>query len=83
MNKLCKSKIWVRWPQYFSQMIEEIEVMQQKLNERTDKLNAMKNRHNELTRTLDETETHLKQASNEKMDLMNGVFLVEKGRKLR
>lgn len=37
--------------------------MQQKLNERTDKLNAMKNRHHELTRTLDETETHLKQAS--------------------
>lgn len=44
-------------------MIDEIDAMQQKLNERTDKLNAMKNRHNELTRTLDETETHLKQAS--------------------
>lgn len=47
------------------QIIEEIDAMQQKLNERTDKLNAMKNRHNELTRTLDETETHLKQASRE------------------
>lgn len=44
-------------------MIEEIDAMQHKLSERTDKLNAMKNRHNELTRTLDETETHLKQAS--------------------
>lgn len=41
--------------------------MQQKLNERTDRLNAMKNRHNELTRTLDETETHLKQASERKL----------------
>lgn len=48
------------------QIIEEIDVMQQKLNERTDKLNAMKNRHHELTRTLDETETHLKQASGKK-----------------
>lgn len=45
--------------------------MQQKLNERTDRLNAMKNRHNELTRTLDETETHLKQASERK-------FVIEK-----
>lgn len=43
--------------------------MQQKLNERTAKLNAMKNRHNELTETLDETETHLKQASEKKLDL--------------
>lgn len=48
---------------FLRQIIEEIDAMQQKLNERTDKLNAMKNRHNELTRTLDETETHLKQAS--------------------
>lgn len=47
------------------QIIEEIDALQQKLNERTDKLNAMKNRHNELTQTLDETETHLKQASQE------------------
>lgn len=45
------------------QIIEEIDALQIKLNERTDKLNAMKKRHNELTQTVSETETHLKQVS--------------------
>lgn len=42
-------------------MIEEIDLLQEKLNSRTDALNALKNRRNELNQKLDETETHLKQ----------------------
>lgn len=66
---------------YFkSQTIEEIDSLQQKLTERTDKLNAMKNRHNELTQTLDETETHLKQASEQNCHA-NRFFLINKKKK--
>lgn len=43
--------------------MEEIDLLQQKLNERTDKLNGMKSRRDELNRTLDDTETHLKQVN--------------------
>lgn len=44
-------------------MVEEIDMLQQKLNDRTDKLNSLKMRRDELARTLDETETHLKQVN--------------------
>lgn len=40
---------------------EEIDVLQEKLNVKTEKLNVMKGRREELSRKLDETETHLKQ----------------------
>ncbi|XP_055319025.1 uncharacterized protein LOC129576916 [Sitodiplosis mosellana] len=44
-----------------AKLAEEIDLLQEKLNVKTEKLNAMKGRREELSRKLDETETHLKQ----------------------
>ncbi|XP_031630697.1 uncharacterized protein LOC116345451 [Contarinia nasturtii] len=44
-----------------AKMVEELDLLQERLNLKMEKLNAMKSRRDDLNRKLDETETHLKQ----------------------
>lgn len=41
----------------------EIDLLQEKFKAKTEKLDTVKHQRNDLTNTLDETETHLKQVN--------------------